>query len=189
VPPPICEQPISPSLRHPVPVTRTGRLPSTRGRRLSVHRPVFSRICNATAQDTAKSWLSQSPSQQAKDTPVFWPGTASAVLGYITVYTRGSLGGMTTARSIMWAARAAKSEKAPKGTLGVLTLYHMPPSAHAPLCVPGQGFSGWTGRLTPASAGRTVPTPTRVAYPSPRRPIPANPVGVSLQEFPIFSLD
>ncbi len=73
---------------------------------------------------------------------MFWPGTASAVLGCITVHKRGSLGGMTTARSIMWAARAAKSEKAPKGTLGVLTLYHMPPSAHAPLCAPSQGFSG-----------------------------------------------
>ena len=72
---------------------------------------------------------------------MFWPGTASAVLGYITVHKRGSLGGMTTARSIMWAARAAKSEKAPKGTLGVPTLYHMPPSAHAPLCAPSQGSS------------------------------------------------
>ena len=33
------------------------------------HLPRVRGICNATAQDTAKSWLSQTPSQQAKGVP------------------------------------------------------------------------------------------------------------------------
>ena len=121
--------------RTPGTIYRVGSRP------VPAHPPHACGICNATAQDTSDSWLLRTSLQQAKGTPVFWPGTASAVLGYITVHKRGSLGVQNVRRSRMWPARAAKSEKAPKGTLGVPTLYHMPPSAHAPLCAPSQGSS------------------------------------------------
>ena len=88
--------------------------------------------CGMSAQDTSDSWLLRTSLQQAEGTPVFWPGNASAVIYYITVDNRSSLGGVTTARPIMWPARAAKSEKAPQETLAPPGICHMPTSAHAP---------------------------------------------------------
>ena len=85
-----------------------------------------------SAQDTSDSWLLRISLQQAEGTPVFWPGNASAVIYYITVDNRSSLGAVTTARPIMWPARAAKSEKAPQETLAPPGICHMPTSAHAP---------------------------------------------------------
>ena len=133
---------IAPGFRIPAPVTALWAACRAGSRPVRAHPPHARGIYNATAQDTSDSRLLRTSSQQANGTPVFWPGNASAVSYYITVDNRSSLGGVTTARSKMWPARAAKSEKAPKGTLGVPTLYHMPPSAHAPLCAPSQGSSG-----------------------------------------------
>ena len=85
---------------------------------------------------------------------MFWPGNASAVIYYITIDNRSSLGAVTTARPIMWPARAAKSEKAPQETLAPPRICHMPTSAHARRASPVGGTRGvWLDARTQVLGG------------------------------------